>query len=58
MGDETLRNLDEKMNKINNFIKNKTDKKELNIFFEGNETHQATTCTDEKYKIVINFNYQ
>jgi|TARA_R110000796_G_scaffold91037_1_gene195140 hypothetical protein len=28
------------------------------VFFEGNETHQATTCTDQKYKIVINFNYQ
>jgi len=28
------------------------------VFFDANEEHQATTCTDEKYKILINFNYQ
>ena len=27
-------------------------------FFDANKQHQATTCTDEKYKIVVNFNYQ
>jgi hypothetical protein len=42
------------------FFKDKKIKAKENriAFFDGNEQHQATTCTDEKYKIVINFNYQ
>ena len=28
------------------------------VFFNADENHQGTTCSDEKYKILINFNYQ
>ena len=28
------------------------------VFFNANEKHQATTCTDKKFKMLINFNYQ
>ena len=28
------------------------------VFFNADENHQGTTCSDQKYKILINFNYQ
>lgn len=41
------------------FNKEKVKPKENRIvFFNGNVPHQAQTCTDEKFKLVINFNYQ
>jgi len=40
------------------FDKEKVKAKENRmVFFKGNQIHQGTTCTDQKFKLLINFNY-
>ncbi len=38
--------------------KHVTSKENRIVFFNANKKHQGTTCTNEKIRVLINFNYQ
>jgi len=38
--------------------KHVTSKENRIVLFDANKNHQGTTCTDEKIRVLINFNYQ